>query len=60
MASNKKYGNNARAILKRGAIQEIDTETWAASGGTAGVFGPLYAKGRLKIVQSDEPIIPKL
>lgn len=35
-------------------IVTVDSETWAASGGTAGMFGKAWKEGRLKIVESDD------
>lgn len=32
-------------------VQEIDADTWAESGGTAGMFGHLWRAGKLKIVE---------
>ena len=34
-------------------ITVIDWETWAASGGTAGIYGKLFRAGKLKIVSED-------
>ena len=39
---------------KKVAVTAIDWETWAASGGTAGVFGKLFRQGKLKILPSGE------
>jgi hypothetical protein len=32
-------------------IKTIDGDTWAASGGTAGIFGKAWKEGRLKIIE---------
>jgi hypothetical protein len=32
-------------------IKTIDGDTWAASGGTAGIFGRAWREGRLKIIE---------
>lgn len=43
--------------------QQIDAETWAESGGTAGMFAALWRKGLLEIVEAPENgdrIVPKL
>ena len=52
-----------RKITKPVKVQEIDADTWAESGGTAGIFGKLWKQGRLKIVptpEDDSQIVPKL
>ena len=43
-------------------VEEIDADTWAESGGTAGMFGKLWKQGRLKIVPTPDDysqIIPE-
>ena len=43
-------------------VQCIDAETWAESGGTAGIFGKLWRAGKLKIVPAPdggERIVPE-
>lgn len=35
-------------------ITEVDADTWAESGGTAGMFGAKHAAGRLRIVDVPE------
>jgi hypothetical protein len=45
------------------AVQQIDADTWAESGGTGGMFGRLHAKGLLQIVPVPEDgsqILPKV
>lgn len=45
------------------ARQKIDADTWAESGGSAGMFGRLWKAGKLEIVPSPEDgsqIIPDL
>lgn len=35
-------------------VTTIDWETWAASGGTAGIYGKAFRAGTLKIVSDEE------
>ncbi len=40
------------AKTKTVQIVEVDADTWAESGGTAGMFGKAHREGRLRIVPS--------
>ena len=40
-------------------ITEVDHDTWAESGGTGGMFGAKWARGRIRLVDSPDfsPIV---
>lgn len=39
---------------RKKTIIEVDADTWAESGGTAGMFGKAWREGRLRILSSEE------
>lgn len=53
MAKTTRPSNTADTKAKARAkkIITIDGDTWAASGGTAGIFGKAWKEGRLKIIE---------
>lgn len=51
--TTKQVARKGFAATKTVKIVEIDADTWAESGGTAGIFGKAWREGRLKIVPSE-------